>query len=615
MRGRPVRRLHGPPRRRGCALLSDGWSRTSAAGPSRPSRAFPPTGAIRCNRPGCARRCRSAGTASRGRSCRRRPCSPRRPARATPTSMWGWPATSAGAAPTRGSGRPSTLPLATCRDGVPPGLREGRRGHRRRAHPRRVFPGLLRRGVARPRGRSRAERLPPDLAGRQGDGGRRPLGDGAGCLDRPGDDRGRRARRRLVRGPIRPGPRGEGVLHRASHLRVPAPDHGREYEHPQLLDVDAPRRRHGAGHADRRGGGPMGSAGGRLPDRGRRGAARGQRANGRVRLARGRGVRAGCAERRSAQGPEGVPDHRPAARSAGQSRQGPRGGHLRAGCPDAWHGLRQRGALPGVRWPGGHGGGRSGGARGVRRAGRGAARRSGGGRGRALLAGREGAARAHRALGRGHRGRSRQRGNQRPTHGAARGLQGNGRTAGGRCGVVAVRGGGADHRPLRRTVPGARHDGADELHGLGARRSGGSVGSDPVPDGPVDGQRWRLARGSGKRSWGLDRSGDHQHDLSWRRLRSSTRGGLRVGGRAGRQGSRPSGAGHLVPRRRRAARLLPADHCARAHGDSRPGWDADGLAPANRLPGDHPRLAAALDSGLVPEPHGHPRARHRALRG
>ena len=280
----------------------------------------------------------------------------------------------------------------------------------------------------------------------------------------------------------------------------------------------------------------------------------------------------------------------------------------------AWHGLRQRGALAGVRWPGGHGGGRSGGARGVRRAGRGAARRSGGGRGRALLAGREGAARAHGALGRGHRGRSRQRGNPRPTHGAARGLRGNGRTAGGRCGVVAVRGGGADHRPLRRTVPGARHDGADELHGLGARRSGGSVGSDPVPDGPVDGQRWRLARGSGQRRRGLDRSGDHQHDLSWRRLRSSARGGLRGGGRAGRQGSGPSGAGHLVSRRRRAARLLPADHRARTHGHTRRGWHAGGVAPADRLPGDHPRLAAALDPGLVAEPHGHPRARRRALR-
>ena len=144
--------------------------------------------------------------------------------------------------------------------------------------------------------------------------------------------------------------------------------------------------------------------------------------------------------------------------------------------------------------------GEAGGAGGPRRAQGGATEGPGGRGGRALLAGGQGSAGARHHLG-GRGGRGAVVGGHRGgAAGAARLGQGAGGAHGGRRGGRACE----EHRHHRRVVrgalPGARDDGAAELHRLGARRQGGGLGADPVPDGsgvPATGAAraaWRPTR-------------------------------------------------------------------------------------------------------------------------
>ena len=347
----PVRRLHHPPRWRADARLRHAGVGGGRRRRSRPSRACRPTRRIRCSRRGWPTTCRSAATARPGqimsaaallakkpdadrRRHRRRDVRQHLPLRHLPAHPQGDPrcgsregrrrqADVGRTGPAAGRhqrvggddhARPARSPL------VPPGLRRRRRRPADRLLPAAGARGPGRRAAAAP-APAVAECVRPHRHGRQGGDHRQEPRGRAGHPDQPADAHRRRARRRLERGHLRAGRRRRGEVRAAVG--------GREHRHADQLDAAAPGRRRRAPDADRRRGGDVGRAGGRVHHGVRAGEARRVEPQRRLRRDRdeGRGDDAAGSRERQAEGQEGLQDHR----HEGAGRRQPEDRHRPAG--------------------------------------------------------------------------------------------------------------------------------------------------------------------------------------------------------------------------------------------------------------------------------------------
>ena len=163
--------------------------------------------------------------------------------------------------------------------------------------------------------------------------------------------------------------------------------------------------------------------------------------------------------------------------------------------------------------------------------------------------------------------------NRRPSCDAARPSRGRGTFVHERGDVPTAEAGGSAARSLvPRALSRARHDGADELHRAGARRTGRDLGSDPGARAwPAP---WRARRRCAARP------GDGACHVARRRFRPAAGGRLRRPGGAGRDGlRRRAGAAAVVARGGHAPRLLPAGRRRML----RASLDADGQVRSLRI--------------------------------